>query len=108
VIAARMKNIQTFFAMTQIFLMPMFFLSGALYPLNGLPTWLHFLTRIDPMTYAVDPMRRVVFAHLNPPIHVPGVTWGSWVVPTVVELGIVLVMGFVLMLVGIAQFRRTE
>ena len=108
VIAARMKNIQTFFAMTQIFLMPMFFLSGALYPLTGLPVWLRFLTRIDPMTYAVDPMRRVVFAHLNPPIHVPGVTWGTWVVPTIVELGIVLVMGFVLMMVAIAQFRRTE
>jgi len=108
VIAARMKNIQTFFAMTQIFLMPMFFLSGALYPLTGLPAWLHFLTRIDPMTYAVDPMRKVVFAHLNPPIHVPGVTWGSWHVPILVELGIVLVMGFVLMMVAIAQFRRTE
>src|SRR5689334_9770808 len=81
VIAARMKNIQTFFAMTQIFLMPMFFLSGALYPLTGLPAWLHILTRLDPMTYAVDPMRKVVFSHLNPPIQVPGVTWGSWHVP---------------------------
>ena len=44
----------------------MFFLSGALYPLTGCRAWLHFLTRIDPMTYAVDPMRRVVFSHLNP------------------------------------------
>ncbi|HXJ64250.1 MAG TPA: ABC transporter permease [Actinomycetota bacterium] len=108
VIAARMKNIQTFFAMTQIFLLPMFFLSGALYPLNGLPGWLHFLTRIDPMTYAVDPMRKVVFSHLNPPIPVPGVTWGSWHVPIPLELGIVLAMGFVMMMIGIAQFRRTE
>jgi ABC-2 type transport system permease protein len=108
VIAARMKNIQTFFAMTQIFLLPMFFLSGALYPLNGLPTWLHFLTRIDPMTYAVDPMRKLVFSHLNPPIPVPGVTWGSWHVPSIVELGIVLIMGLAMLFVGIAEFRRTE
>jgi ABC-2 type transport system permease protein len=108
VIAARMKNIQTFFAMTQIFLLPMFFLSGALYPLNGLPTWLHFLTRIDPMTYAVDPMRKLVFSHLNPPIPVPGVTWGSWHVPSIVELGIVLIIGLAMLFVGITEFRRTE
>src|SRR5439155_3848029 len=38
-IAARMKNIQTFFALTQVFLLPMFFLSGALYPLSNPPTW---------------------------------------------------------------------
>jgi ABC-2 type transport system permease protein len=108
VIAARMKNIQTFFAMTQIFLLPMFFLSGALYPLTGLPGWLHFLTRLDPMTYAVDPMRKAVFWHLNPPIPVPGVTWGSWHVPVFVELGIVLLMGFVMLFIAIAEFRRTE
>ena len=108
VIAARMKNIQTFFAVTQLFLLPMFFLSGALYPLNGLPGWLHFLTRIDPMTYAVDPMRKVVFSHLHPPIDVPGVTWGSWHVPAIVEIGIVLLVGIALLFVAIAEFRRVE
>src|SRR3954447_22803241 len=108
VIAARMKNIQTFFAVTQIFLLPMFFLSGALYPLTGLPAWLHFLTRLDPMTYAVDPMRKAVLSHLTPPITVPGVTWGSWHVPVMLELGIVLVTGLVLLFVAIGQFRRTE
>ena len=45
--------------------MPMFFLSGALFPVAGLPRWLTFLNRIDPLTYAVDPMRRAVFAHLD-------------------------------------------
>ena len=87
-------NIQTFFALTQVFLLPMFFLSGALYPLSNLPTWLHVLTRIDPLTYVVDPMRRAVFAHLSiSPLvrHTlsPGVTWGSWHVPTPLELAIV-------------------
>jgi ABC-2 type transport system permease protein len=113
VIAARMKNIQTFFALTQVFLMPMFFLSGALYPLSGLPTWLHLLTRIDPMTYAVDPMRHAIFAHLNLSdaarrILEPGVTWGSWHVPALIEVAVVAGMGLLLLLAGIAQFRRTE
>jgi ABC-2 type transport system permease protein len=91
----------------------MFFLSGSLYPLSNLPTWLHVLTRIDPITYAVDPMRRAVFAHLNIPAFVlqrlnPGATWGSWRVPTIVELGIVLLIGLAMLAVGIAQFHRAE
>ena len=112
-LAARLKNIQTFFALTQVFLMPMFFLSGSLYPLSNLPAWLHVLTRIDPITYAVDPMRRAVFAHLSVPAFVqqrlsPGVTWGTWHVPTVLELAIVFVIGLAMLGVAIAEFHRTE
>ncbi len=112
-IAARMKNIQTFFALTQVFLMPMFFLSGALYPLKGLPSWLHVLTRLDPMTYAVDPMRHAVFSHIAVPdaarrILEPGVTWGTWHVPVPVELAIVVAIGLLLLMGAIVEFRRTE
>src|SRR5208283_2386652 len=59
--AARIKQIQAFMALTQLFVLPLFFLSGALYPLNGLPAWLTVLTRIDPLTYIVAPMRHAVF-----------------------------------------------
>ena len=111
-LAARIKQIQSFFALTQLFLMPMFFLAGALYPLRNLPPWLHFLTRINPMTYAVDPMRRAVFAHLDlGPVASslnPGVTWGSWVVPIPLELLIVISLGVGMLWVAILQFRRAE
>src|SRR6204780_5894683 len=78
--AARIKQIQAFMALTQLFVLPLFFLSGALYPLNGLPAWLTVLTRIDPLTYVVQPMRSAVFAHLSvSPVAVqalsPGITW---------------------------------
>ncbi|MGH3156552.1 MAG: ABC transporter permease, partial [Streptosporangiaceae bacterium] len=46
--AGRIKQMQAFMALTQMFVLPLFFLSGALYPLNGLPSWLTVLTRIDP------------------------------------------------------------
>ena len=36
---------------------PVFFLSGALYPVEGLPAWLSWLTRVNPATYAVDGLR---------------------------------------------------
>ncbi len=43
----------------QLIVMPMFFLSGALFPVQDLPRWLAVLNRLDPLTYAVDPMRRL-------------------------------------------------
>lgn len=112
-IAARIKQFQSFMAINQMLLMPLFFLSGALFPLANLPGWLQVLTRIDPLTYAVDPIRRAVFDHLDVPAGVmaklnPGVTWGGWRVPTGVELLIVALMGVVMLLVGIWQFRSAE
>ena len=64
-VAARIKQIQSFMAITQMVMMPMYFLSGAIFPVAGLPAWLTVLNRLDPMTYAVDPMRRLVFSHLH-------------------------------------------
>jgi ABC-2 type transport system permease protein len=111
--AARIKQIQAFMALTQMLVMPLFFLSGALYPLNGLPAWLTVLTRLDPLTYIVDPMRQAVFNHLNLPpetmsVLSPGVTWGSWHVPVGVSLGIVAAMGATLLGIAIMEFQKTE
>jgi ABC-2 type transport system permease protein len=111
--AARIRSMQSFMAVVQMFLLPMFFLSGALYPLSNLPTWLRALNRIDPLTYAVDPMRRAVFAHLDIPavaqrVLNPGVTWWGWRVPTLVELALVLVMGVVMLGIAIGEFSRAE
>ena len=111
--AARIKQIQAFMALTQLFVLPLFFLSGALYPLNGLPAWLTVLTRIDPLTYIVDPMRHAVFSHLSvSPLAVqalsPGITWFGWVVPLGLCLTIVAVMGLAMLAIAIAEFRKTE
>jgi daunorubicin resistance ABC transporter membrane protein len=115
--AARITQFQAFMALTQMLTMPLFFLSGALYPLTGLPTWLTVLTRIDPLTYVVGPMRHIVFSHLNvsPQIatllsnHLaPAITWGGWAVPMWLSLGIVAIMGLVMMGVAIAEFSKTE
>ena len=111
--AARIKQFQAFMALTQMLVFPLFFLSGALYPLTGLPAWLSVLTRIDPLTYIVGPMRHAVFSYLSIPAAYkerlsPGVTWGSWVVPVGLSLGIVAVMGLTMMAIAIVEFRKTE
>jgi ABC-2 type transport system permease protein len=111
--AARIKQIQAFMALTQMLVMPLFFLSGALYPLRGLPTWLSVLTRFDPLTYIVDPMRHAVFSHLTiSPFAVhalaPGVSWAGWLVPQSLSLALVAIMGLGMLTVAIAEFRKTE
>ena len=112
-VATRVKQIQTFTTVMQMLVMPLFFLSGALYPVSGLPGWLELLTRLNPLTYAVDPMRRLVFDHLDVSDAArntldAGVTWFGWRVPTFLELGIVLALGLAMTAVAIRQFSRTE
>ena len=112
-IASRMTRVESFWAVMQLVILPMFFLSGALYPLTRLPGWLEVLTRLDPLSYAVDPMRRAVFAHVDvapatEAVLSPGLTWGGWRLPTLLELGMVAALGVAVLAAAIAQFSRTE
>lgn len=111
--AARMSQMQSFMALMQMVILPLFFLSGALFPVSGLPTWLNVLNRLDPITYAVDPIRRSVFAHLDiteTARHAlaPGVTWWGWHLPGIFEAALVAMIGLGLLSVAIARFSRTE
>jgi len=112
-VAARVSQMQSFMALTQMAVMPMFFISGAMFPVSGLPQWLAILNRIDPLTYAVDPMRRAVFAHLKISEAArraldPGVTWWGWHVPGLLEAGVVAVLGLVMLWIAIMEFSRVE
>jgi ABC-2 type transport system permease protein len=112
-IAVRIKQIQSFMAITQMVMMPMYFLSGAIFPVAGLPQWLTILNRLDPMTYAVDPMRRIVFDHLKISTLArrtldPGVTWWGWHVPTLVEPAVVVTIGVVCLGVAVVEFNGRE
>jgi ABC-2 type transport system permease protein len=112
-IAARIKQMQSFMGVMQMIVMPMFFISGALFPVAGLPGWLTVLNRIDPLTYAVDPMRRLVFSHLDLSEAArraldPGVTWWGWHVPALLEAAMVLLMGLAMLSIAIWEFSSTE
>ena len=68
VIAARMTSFQGFGTIMNFVIMPMWFLSGALFPARNLPTWLNVLVRINPLTYGVDLVRKLVlgFSYHSP------------------------------------------
>lgn len=59
VIASRIKSFQGFGVIVNIFIMPMFFLSTAIFPLPWLPDWLKYIVMANPLTYAVDALRNV-------------------------------------------------
>ncbi len=56
-IASRMTSFEGFGAISNFVVMPMYFLSGSIYPLTNLPLWLKALTTINPLSYGVDAMR---------------------------------------------------
>ncbi len=59
-IASRMEDFQGFQLIVNFVMMPMFFFSGALFPLDKLPAWLKAVSFVNPMTYAVDSLRAVM------------------------------------------------
>ncbi|MDA8312194.1 MAG: ABC transporter permease [Actinomycetota bacterium] len=111
-VASRIQSMEGFAVVMQLMLFPMLFLSGALFPLAGLPTWLGVITRLNPLTYAVDPVRHIVQAaqHLTPqaaarfPV---GVSLFGTTLPMGAELGIVAALAVAFLALAVSGFRRT-
>jgi ABC-2 type transport system permease protein len=55
-----------FHVIMNFLMLPMFFLSGAFFPLNGVPLWMELLAKVNPVTYGVDPLRQVVLRESVP------------------------------------------
>ena len=62
--AWRMNSTQGFHAVMNLVLMPMWFLSGAIFPLSGAPTWLEWVMRLNPLTYGTAALRQVLYGDL--------------------------------------------
>jgi ABC-2 type transport system permease protein len=112
-VASRIQKMEAFQVVMQMLMMPMLFLSGALFPLNNLPAWLTVITRLNPMTYAVDPLRRVVFAAQNMSARArvafpTGVTVLGYRMSIGAELGVVAVFATVFLLLAVRGLAVTE
>jgi ABC-2 type transport system permease protein len=62
-LAARMRSFEGFGSIVNFVIQPIFFLSGALYPLDGLPRALRAIVLVNPMSYAVDGVRGLCIGH---------------------------------------------
>ncbi|MFA6511974.1 MAG: ABC transporter permease [Patescibacteria group bacterium] len=61
-IASRMRNAEGFQFIFQFLFFPMMFLSGAFFPLTNVPQWMSLLSKMNPLTYAVDGLRNIIFS----------------------------------------------
>jgi ABC-2 type transport system permease protein len=103
-VASRLQTMESFQMLINFFVMPMFFLSGAFFPLRGLPGWMSVLTRMDPVAYGVDPMRRALLGSEL----APGIRIGSYHLSTAADVGILAVFAAVMLALAMRAFEAQE
>lgn len=94
VIAARMTSFEGFGAISNFVIMPMFFLSGAMFPIDNLPHWIYFMVRLNPLTYGVDLLRWV--------------TLGFNTFTLYIDLLFLAIFSFIMISIGIFEFSKTN
>jgi ABC-2 type transport system permease protein len=63
VVASRMQSMQSFQVVMNFVVMPLYFLSGAMFPMSSAPAWMKSLMTLNPLTYGVDAFRNVIFSN---------------------------------------------
>jgi ABC-2 type transport system permease protein len=111
-VATRVHSIQGFQVVMNFLMMPMFFLSGALFPLSGLPGWLTVLTRLDPVAYGIAPIRAVVLTSAGVSQSniesLGALTIAGHTVPPLLDVAILVAFGGAMLAVAIAALRRRD
>jgi ABC-2 type transport system permease protein len=105
-LATRIKSMQAFQVVMQMLMFPMMFLSGVFFPVEGLPSWMNVLVKINPATYGIAPIRQVVLgAAPDSPfsISVLGHTMSIWD-----NIIVMAVFGIVMTLLAMWSFGRQE
>jgi len=97
-IAWRLQSTQGFHAIMNLMLMPLWLLSGAFFPLTGVPLWLEWLMRINPITYGMAALRRCLYLGSEDAVGAIPALFPS--------LGITLLFGMVTMVLAAAMARR--
>jgi ABC-2 type transport system permease protein len=93
-IAARMKSFEGFGAIMNFIIMPLFLLSGALFPIERLPPWLKVLVHLNPLSYGVDLLR--------------GALLRIYQVPPLLSLMCITGFTFLMLAVAVWQFNTQE
>ncbi len=112
-LSTRIKTIQAAMPVSQLLIMPMMFLSGSLFPTSGLPSWLHVLTTLNPLTYIVAPMRALVLDHVSLSSVerarlLPEISWFGWPVPVGGQVLTAAVITAGLVALAVRTFRTGE
>jgi len=111
VVASRLRSTEGFQMVMNFFMMPMFFLSGALFPLANVPRWMEVLSKVNPASYGIDLVRQVTFHFLAVPsviVDTFKITIFDVKLGLVEDLIIVSFFAFLFVLLGVWSFARAE
>lgn len=93
-VAARFKSVTVFPVISNALILPMFFMSGAMYPLAMAPRWMQIAAHLDPVAYGVDLMR--------------GALLGKYYFAPLLSLGVLAVFVVVLAWLAVRVFEKGE
>jgi len=97
VIATFYESFESFSVIMNFVVMPMFFLSGAMYPVKMLPDILKVLTRLNPFTYGIDALKHTVFGGM-----------GIFDSPLLVDVGVMVFLSVIFVLIAGVLFERKK
>ncbi len=103
-VSTRLRGIEGYNVIINFLMMPLFLLSGALFPLAGLPAWMNVLVRINPMAYATDALRQVALAGAAQ----PGFLAASRLHPVGVDVLVLLGFFVVFLVPAVRAFSKQE
>ncbi len=93
ILALKMTSMEGFQMIMSFLMLPLLFLSGAFYPIDTMPAWMQALSRINPLTYAVDGSRYFLL--------------GTSKFTITTDIGILLLLTFLFAGVAVYMFERT-
>ena len=111
-LSARLKTMQGFQVVMNFLMMPMFFLSGALFPIQNLPGWMTVLTRLDPVAYGIAPVRSALLGGAG---SLPAgsdrfwsVTFGSYTASVWLDVAVLVAFSAVMLGIAMRSFRHQD
>ncbi len=112
-VASRLKTAQGFQMIIQLLVFPMLFLSGAYFPLNGMPGWMNIIVKLNPLTYAVDLFKKIILEYDKMPEVLRqamglNLQVGGHLVTAANEAGFIALFGAVMIVLAMWSFSTVE
>jgi ABC-2 type transport system permease protein len=107
-VASRMRSQQGFQLLVQLIIFPLIFLSGVFFPVNNVPLWLETISKLNPLTYAVDAIRQLFLAGSSGAERAIGVTIFGHTMTVLQDTAVVVVFGSILLTLAAWSFGRQE
>ena len=113
-LGSRLRSVESFQMISQMAIFPAMFLSGIFFPINNLPTWMDVLVKLNPVTYAVAPIREIALSEQlaeipeDAPFQITHVELLGHTLSTSEEIGIVVAFGALMLAIAIRAIQTTE